>query len=86
MARFRVHTESGAMYIIDEEAMTWSRRAPASGDPIIGIVSDNGRLSDPHVNVRLGARMIIPIVTHQDGITFNTYIKTTPVLLAEVIS
>lgn len=90
MANYRVHTESGAMYTIIEDAteqnegMTWHRRTPASGIGVLGLTEDHGVLTDK-VIVRLGDPMIVPIEMHEDGITFNTYIKTTPVVSAEVL-
>lgn len=81
----RVHTKSGAMYTINADEMTWHRRTPASGVPVYGITEDHGELSDSKVIVRLGDRLVVPIVMREDGITFNTYILTTPVVAAEVI-
>ena len=77
----RVHTTSGAMYTINEDEMTWHRRTPASGQGVIGIDEDHGILTD-YVIVTLGDRLIVPIQSPSG----NTYIKTSPVIMAEVLN
>jgi hypothetical protein len=81
MPNYRVHTLSGAMYTLNEEKMFWHRRTPTSGAGVHGLVEESGTLTDK-VIVQLGERMIVPIA----GPTGPTYIRTTPVVKAEITS
>ena len=78
--RIRVHTASGAVYLIDNVALTW-KRTHDDGIEIIGMPGvGDGKLVLPPV-VEVGERMFLDIM--DDGIP--NYIRTTRVESAEVL-
>ena len=80
---YRVHTRSGAMYTLDTEEGTWTRRTPNSGQGILGISTDHGTLNpDAPLMVTIGDRLYIDILI--DGQA--SFILTTPVVSAEDIT
>lgn len=82
--KYRMHTESSAMYLIDEDKMTWKRNRPTSGpwegETVLGLDKDEGKLHDPLPEPSLNERAIIQI-----GPTLMDYITTTRVVRLELL-
>ena len=84
--RIRVHTASGAMYLIDNENLRWKRTSDKNiaivGMPFQEDQSNWGTLLYPPT-VAVGERMALNISDEQGG--EGTYIYTTRVESAEII-
>jgi chemotaxis signal transduction protein len=84
--RYRFHTLSAAIYVIDTDNMTWERRTPQPQTPelVLGLTTTRGELSDEPV-IHIGRRCHIPIWLVEDGIKFGTMIHTTQVQRIELL-
>lgn len=76
--RYRVHTLSGSIYIIDTDALTWERNNPKIG--ILGYDKSRGEMTSLFPII-LGESMRIPIINEEGP----SVIHTTPVQWAGVI-
>lgn len=76
--KFRVHTQSGSIYIIDNSNLTWERNNPMIG--IMGYDKSDGSLSAP-ATITVGEKMYLPIVDRLG----NSVIRTTMVTEATII-
>jgi hypothetical protein len=84
--RYRFHTRSAAVYVINTDEMTWERKTPQPQTPevVLGLNTTKGELSDEPV-LHIGRSALVPIWTTEDGIKFGTTIHTTPVERIELL-
>lgn len=82
--KYRFHTRSAAMYIIDTDEMTWERRRPDPKTPehIIGLEESSGKLSAaPIIQVGMRGILMLPMQHMSDP----SYIATTVVERIELL-